>query len=444
MNFVLVNCQIVNEDSVQEGDIRIRDGRIAKIGKSLSAASDERTEDAQGRLVFPGLIDDQVHFRQPGLTHKADIASESRAAAAGGITSFMEMPNVVPPTLSMDKIEEKLAIASADACVNYAFYLGASNSNVADIASADAGRIAGVKIFMGSSTGNMLVDDEKILSEIFRAAPTLIALHCESTPRIDRNLALAQERYQDDIPARAHAEIRDAQACFDSSSLACELAKKTGARLHILHISDAQELQLFTSDDPTRKQITCEACAHHLLFDDSFYERMGMRLKANPAVKTRADRDALRRAVANGVIDVLATDHAPHLPSEKDLPYEKAAAGMPLAEYSLPAFLRLVSDGDLTYPQVARRGAHAVADIFQVRDRGYIREGYFADLVLVSECPAGAPLRPDVLSKCGWTPFTDDSFRHRIDASYVNGQCVWRDGVIDDSVRGMQLEFDRS
>ncbi len=439
MNFVLHNCRIVNEGEVREGDLRVRSGRIDKIGGSLSASAGETDIDAGGRLLFPGLIDDQVHFREPGLTHKADIATESRAAAAGGITSFMEMPNVRPPTLDMDKIREKCAIAADTARVNYAFYLGASTDNLSAIATADARQIAGVKIFMGASTGGMLVDDEAVLEKIFNAAPTLIAVHCESTPRINRNMENMAK--QTDIPASAHPQIRDVQACYESSSLAAALAKKTGARLHILHISTARELELFTDGEATQKSLTCEACAHHLLFDDSDYARLGMRLKTNPAVKTRADRDALRRAVASGRIDILATDHAPHLPAEKDLPYVEAAAGMPLAEYALPAFLELAADGDLTYPQIAARGAHVPADIFNVVARGYIREGYWADMVLVEDKPA--PVRDTVLSKCGWTPFAGRTFQHRIVTTFVNGECVWQDGKINDAVRGMPLEFDR-
>lgn len=443
MNFVLQNCRIVNEGEVREGDLRVRGGRIAQIGGALVAAADETVIDAGGRLLFPGLIDDQVHFREPGLTHKGDIASESRAAAAGGITSFMEMPNVVPPTLTMEKIADKRAIAAAHSRINYAFYLGASTSNLRDIAAADPRLIAGVKIFMGASTGGMLVDDEKILTEIFRAAPTLIATHCESSPRIRNNLAVAKKQYGDNIPATAHPQIRDAAACEESSSLACRLARQTGARLHILHISTAQELRLFAAGAAAQKQITCEACAHHLLFDDSIYATAAMRAKTNPAIKTRADRDALRQAVAAGVIDVLATDHAPHLPQEKDAAYENAAAGMPLVEYALPAFLRLAADGDLTYPQIATRAAHSVADIFAVKDRGYLREGYWADLTLVEEKPDGVPLRDSVLSKCGWTPFADDTFRHAVYATFVNGECVWQNGMINDSVRGAPLEFNR-
>ena len=383
---LITNCRLVNEGELREGDIRIQDGRIAAIGGALGALDNEAVYDAAGRLAFPGLIDDQVHFREPGLTHKANIASESRAAAAGGITSYMEMPNVSPPTLTMARLEDKRRVAARDSLTNYAFYLGAATDNIAAIAAADARRIAGIKIFMGASTGNLLVDDPDILAQIFAQAPTLIATHCENTARIKNRLKQAQADYGEDIPAAAHPVIRDDTACYESSALAIELARTHGARLHILHISTAKELPLFTPGFGD-KSITCEACAHHLLFDDSDYAALGMRLKCNPAIKTRADRDAIRQAVADGVIDVLATDHAPHLPREKDQPYTAAAAGLPLVEYALPAFLELVADGVLDYTDVARAGAHRVADIFAVEERGYLREGYWADICLVEEPP---------------------------------------------------------
>ena len=438
MHFVIQNCRIVNEGDIREGDVRIQNGRIAQIGGALNAPT---IINANGMLLLPGLIDDQVHFRQPGLTHKADIATESRAAAAGGITSFMDMPNVKPPTLDMQKIRDKCAIAAANSRINYAFYLGASANNINNIAAANPQQIAGIKIFMGASTGDMLVDDEKILTAIFNAAPTIIATHCEFTPYIKQNMTRFVRQHGNDIPAAAHPQIRDARACYESSSRAIAIAKNTGARLHILHISTARELTLFAPGNTADKQITCEACAHHLLFDDTDYATLGMRLKTNPAVKTRADQNALRQAVADGCIDVLATDHAPHLPSEKDLPYADAAAGMPLAEYALPAFLQLVTDGDLTYPQIAARAAHAPADIFAVKDRGYIREGYWADFTLTAN--KTTPARTTILSKCGWTPFANTTFAHTVYATFVNGECVWRDGQINDTIRGLPLEFNR-
>lgn len=442
---LLVNCRIVNEGAIREGDVRIANGRIEAIARAgtLSPRAGQVPTDVNGALLFPGLIDDQVHFREPGLTHKASIASESRAAAAGGITSYMEMPNVKPPTLTMPLLHEKRQVAAAQSLTNYAFYLGASNDNLADIKGADPRAIAGIKVFMGASTGNMLVDAPEVLAGIFAAAPTLIAVHCENTPRILARQQNMLQQHGDGIPAAMHPVIRDDVACYDSSALAIALAREHGARLHILHISTARELPLFAAGHGD-KQITCEACAHHLLFDDSDYERLGMRLKCNPAVKTRADREALRAAVADGTIDVLATDHAPHLPEEKDLPYAAAAAGLPLVEYALPAFLQLVSDGALGYADVARAGAHRVAELFAVRGRGYIREGYWADLALVEEAPDGdSGVRAQVLAKCGWMPFDGCRFSHRVARTYVNGHCVWQDGQIADQPRGMALEFER-
>ena len=436
-------CRIVGGETETEGDVRVRGGRIAAVAPSLSAAAGETVVEGRGRLLFPGLMDDQVHFREPGLTAKADIFSESRAAAAGGITSFMEMPNVIPPTLTMERLEDKRAIAAKHSLVNYGFYLGASRNNIADIAAADPRRIAGVKIFMGSSTGDMLVDDEKVLEKIFSESPTLIATHCESTPRILRRLEEAKKKFGGNIPAEAHPEIRDTEACYESSSRAVALAKKTGARLHILHITSARELSLFAPGDSSKKQITAEACVHHLLFDDRDYAALGMRLKANPAVKTAADKSALRAAVAEGRIDVLATDHAPHLLAEKELPYEKAAAGMPLAEYALPAFLELAAEGALTYSQIAHRAAAAVADMFAIADRGRIAEGCWADFVLVSRLPEGAPPRKKLLSKCGWTPFAARRFAHQVDATFVNGVLVWDGQAIQNAAAARPLEFNR-
>lgn len=439
---LLCNCRLVNEDEVRDGDVRIKNGRIDAVG-ALTPRSNETVIDANGRWLLPGLIDDQVHFREPGLTHKADIAAESRAAAAGGVTSYMEMPNVLPPTATMALLREKRAIAAACSPTNYAFYLGATNDNLEDVAAADPNLIAGIKIFMGASTGNLLVDDPQRLEKIFSVAPTLIAVHCENSARINARHADARARHNDAIPAREHAVIRDAAACYESSSLAIALAQKTGAHLHVLHITTAQELDLFSTTPLRDKKITAEACAHHLLFDDRDYDTLDMRLKCNPAVKTRNDRDALRDAVADGRIDVLATDHAPHLPEEKDLPYAQAAAGLPLVEYALPAFFELVADGALSAVAVARAGAHNVADIFAVRDRGYIREGYFADLVLLEETTPAAPPHRQVLSKCGWTPFENYRFRHRVWMTFVNGDCVYADGDVRDATRGMALEFAR-
>lgn len=443
---LLRECVLVNEGSERPADVRVRRGRIETIAAAggLSPRAGEAVVEGRGRWLLPGLIDDQVHFREPGLTHKATIASESRAAAAGGVTSYMEMPNVVPPTLSMARVEEKRRIAAATSAVNYAFYLGASNDNADEVAAADERRIAGVKVFMGASTGNMLVDAPEALERIFKCAPAIVATHCEDTPRIRRREAAARRKWGAAAPAAAHAVIRDAEACYRSSALAVELARRTEARLHVLHISTARELALFSAAPFARgeKRVTCEACAHHLLFCDDDYAAMGARLKCNPAVKSRADRAALRRAVAEGTIDVLATDHAPHLAAEKDLPLAAAAAGLPLVEYAMPAFLELAAGGGLAVADVALRGAHRVAELFDVCERGFVREGYWADLVLVEAVPPGeSGVRDAVLSRCGWTPFEGRRFAYRVAQTWVNGVCVWDGRAVCADKAGAALEF---
>lgn len=456
---LIQNAQIVNEGRVVAGDLRIRRGRIDAIAGSLAARPGEVVVDAAGRWLLPGLIDDQVHFRQPGMTHKADIFTESRAAAAGGITSYMEMPNVNPTTTTAARVAEKCGIAARDSLTNYAFYLGAATDNLEDIKTIDPTTIAGVKIFMGSSTGNLLVDDEARLETIFQHAPTIIATHCESNARVSTRLEAARREYGEDIPPHAHATIRDAEACYASSSQAVRLAKQTGARLHVLHITTARELALFEAGWRADKRITAEACVHHLLFTDADYDAFGMLLKCNPAVKTAADRDAVRAAVADGRIDVLATDHAPHLLAEKLQPYAAAAAGLPLAEYALPAFLELVADGVLPITTLVAAGAHRVAELFAVDARGFIREGYWADLVLVDATP---PPPRKLLSKCQWSPFVSESWRaaaqkqgtplakncgrvlrHSVWKTFVNGNCVWADNQLQDAPPARPLVFAR-
>ena len=438
---LLKNCRVVDDGRIFPADIRIRGGRVDAIAPSLSAKG-EKILDVGGRVVLPGLVDDQVHFRQPGLTQKADIASESRAAAAGGITSFMEMPNTNPPTLTAELLADKKRVAARDSRVNYGFYLGASVDNLEEIRRADPREIAGVKIFMGASTGGMLVDDETILRKIFAAAPCVIATHCENSRRIAANLQSAQERFGEDIPPEMHPRIRDETACYESSRLAVDLARETGARLHILHITTARELELFSPGPHSQKRITAEACVHHLYFDESDYATGGFRLKCNPAIKTRADRDAIRAAVREGRIDVVATDHAPHLLSEKGPRYADAAAGMPLAEFSLPVLLELESAGALTLPDIARTAARTPAEIFAVAERGRICEGFWADLAIVDDAPKTAR-DEEVLCKCGWTPFHGRNFRRSVWMTLVNGEIVWADGKINDNVRGKALEFRR-
>lgn len=440
---LIKNARIVNEGQITESDLLIRDGRIDRIASNINDAADQIIE-AAGQFLFPGCIDDQVHFREPGLTHKAEIATESRAAVAGGITSFMEMPNTVPNTLTQELLQEKYDRAAQCSPANYSFYMGASNENLEEVLKTDPQNICGIKVFMGSSTGNMLVDDEEVLSGIFENAPCLVATHCEKEEIVRANLAKYKEEYGEDIPIEYHPIIRSEEACYASSSLAVELAKKFGTRLHILHISTAKELSLFDSTKPLKeKKITAEACIHHLWFHDEDYKEKAQFIKWNPAVKTKADRDAIRAAVNSNAIDVLATDHAPHTLEEKNNLYTKAPSGGPLVQHALPAALEMVNQGAFTYEQIANKFAHAVADCFNIVERGYIREGYWADLVLVDSKPSPTVSKENVLYKCGWSPFEGISFGHTITHTFVNGQLAFREGELNDGVRGMRMSFDR-
>ncbi|GMU42959.1 MAG: dihydroorotase [Xanthomonadales bacterium] len=440
---LIVNARLVNEGRVFEADLRVRNGVIAEIGRALGARPDEQVFDAAGRTLLPGMIDDQVHFREPGLTHKGDIGTESRAAIAGGITSYMEMPNTSPWTGSMEMIGQKCARAAQSSLGNYAFYLGATNDNLADVARADEYGVAGIKVFMGASTGNMLVDDPDVLDAIFRDAPCLIATHCEDTPTIHANLARFRERHGEEIPPDAHPDIRSREACLKSTLLAIELAKRHDARLHVLHISTAEELELFAPGPPDGKRITAETCLHFLHFCREDYARKGNLIKCNPALKEASDRAALWQAVNDGRIDVLATDHAPHLLAEKSARYDRAAAGLPLVQYALPLVLERYHDGILDLSRIVEKIAHAPARIFGVRNRGYLREGYQADLVLVDLERGRVVRREDVLSRCGWSPFEGDRFRSTVAATWVNGHLAYRDGQIDDRILGQRLEFAR-
>lgn len=440
---LIVNARMVNEGRVFDGDLRIRDGLIDAIGSGLAAQADETVFDAAGRVLMPGMIDDQVHFREPGLTHKGDLATESRAAVAGGITSFMEMPNTSPWTGSASAVADKYERAARSAVANYAFYLGATNDNLEDIASADKRAIAGIKVFMGASTGNMLVDRIETLDAIFRDAPCLIATHCEDTPTININLAAAKARWGDAIPPDAHADIRSREACMKSTRLAIELARRHGSRLHVLHLTTAEELQLFEPGESLAKRITAETCLHFLHFDRRDYARKGNLIKCNPSIKESSDREAIIAAVKDGRIDVLATDHAPHLLSEKSEVYEKAAAGLPLVQFALPLVLERYFDGDLDLPLIASRIAHKPAQLYNVANRGFLREGYAADLVLVDLDKPQVVERAQILNRCGWSPFEGDRFRSSVAATFVNGHLVYRDGAIDDSQLGQRLVFDR-
>ena len=442
-DWLIKNAELVNEGRRFHADLRVKGGRIETIAGDLDARPGEHVVDAAGLWLLPGMIDDQVHFREPGLTHKADIAHESRACAAGGITSFMEMPNTKPPALDHGTLEAKYARAAETSAVNYAFYLGASNDNLEAIRSLDPMAAPGIKVFMGASTGNMLVDNPDVLDGIFRYAPTPIITHCEDTPMIDALHAKAREKYGDAIPAREHPLIRSREACIKSTRLAISLAKKHGSRLHVLHISTADELALFQPGPLKGKKITAETCVHFLHFDDRDYERLGFLIKCNPAIKTAADREAITRALAEGRIDVLATDHAPHLLEEKAQLYDKAPSGLPLVQFALQAALQRVFEGKLTLERVVEAVCHAPAQLFDVRERGYLREGYAADLVLVDPNKPHTVRREEVLSKCGWSPFEGETFHSSIAATFVNGRRVWDGSKVNDAVRGQRLAFTR-
>lgn len=442
-DWLIKNAELVNEGRRFHADLRVKNGRIEKIGDSLDAHPGEQVIDATGLWLLPGMIDDQVHFREPGLTHKADIAHESRACAAGGITSFMEMPNTKPPALDRESLEAKYSRAAEVSVVNYAFYMGASNDNLEAIRALDPKAAPGIKVFMGASTGNMLVDNPETLDAIFRDAPTPIITHCEDTPMIDANLAKAHEKYGDNIPPREHPLIRSREACIKSTRLAISLAQKHGTRLHVLHISTADELALFQPGPIKGKKITAETCVHFLHFSDEDYERQGFLIKCNPAVKTAADREAIIKAVAESRIDVLATDHAPHLLEEKAQLYDKAPSGLPLVQYALQAAIQRVTEGKLTLERVVEAVCHAPAQLFNVHERGYLREGYAADLTLVDPRKPHTVVREEVLSKCGWSPFEGYTFSSSIAMTFVNGQRVWDGTTVNDAVRGQRLTFDR-
>ena len=442
-SLLITNARMVNEGQVQEGDLLVVDGRIAQIGGAISAPGVE-VLDAAGQVLMPGMIDDQVHFREPGVTHKADIATESRAAIAGGITSFMEMPNTKPQTVTLDALEAKFALAAGRAWGNFAFYLGATNDNLDEIRGLGVNQTCGVKVFMGASTGNMLVDDPATLEHIFRDAPGLIATHCEDTPTIQANEQRYREQYGDQIPVRFHPMIRSEEACWKSSSFAVDLARRHGTRLHVLHLTTARELALFAPGPIGGKQITSEACVHHLYFSEADYERRGSFIKCNPAIKRAEDRAALRRALAEDRLDVIATDHAPHTLEEKqDTSYFDTPAGLPLVQHALAMALELVHDGDLSLPRLVHKVSHGPAELFRVHERGYLREGYWADLTLVDLDAPQRIERSQVLYKCGWSPLEGDVLRSRVRATVVNGELKYRDGEFFGDAGGMRLAFHR-
>lgn len=444
MNTYLIKAAtIVNEGQQIVADVLIKDGFIAKIGQNLSAPGAQEIN-AEGQYLLPGMIDDQVHFREPGLTHKADIFTESMAAVAGGITSFMEMPNTVPNTLTQELLADKYEIAAQTSLANYSFYMGASNDNIEEVLKTDPKNVCGIKVFMGSSTGNMLVDNEKTLEHIFSKAPILVATHCEDEATIRHNLAEFKAKYGDDLTIEMHPLIRSAEACYKSSSLAVELAKRYQTRLHILHISTAKEIALFDNTIPLKdKKITAEACVHHLWFNDKDYAQKGNFIKWNPAVKTEADQQGVLAGVLNDNIDVIATDHAPHTLAEKQQAYAQAPSGGPLVQHALPALLEMHLQGKISLEKIVEKTAHNLAICFDIEKRGYIREGYWADLVLVDLNDPWKVTKLNNFYKCGWSPFDGDTFKASITHTFVSGNLAYVKGKFTTDQIGKRLTFTR-
>jgi dihydroorotase len=443
MSSVLIrNARLVNEGREFDGDLLVSNGRIVKIARSIEGENAKVEIDANGQWLLPGMIDDQVHFREPGAPAKGSFSTESRAAVAGGITSFMDMPNTNPATLTLEALTDKKRRAAINSVANYGFHFGVSRDNLDTVAALNPCEVAGVKVFMGASTGNMLVDDPHILERLFAEVPTILLAHCEHTPSIDANAANLRELFGERIPPAAHPLIRNAEACYRSSSLAVELAQRHGTRLHVLHLTTARELALFEDKPQAQKRITAEVCLHHLLFDDRDYPSLGNLIKCNPAIKTQADRDALRAALNSNLLDVIGSDHAPHTWEEKQRPYTQAPSGLPLVQHALPALMELVADGILSITTLVAKTSHRVADLFAIPDRGYLREGYWADLVLVERQTLEVDRQP-ILSQCGWTPFAGRIFRHRVNATIVSGQIAWREGRVNEGCRGLALRFMR-
>jgi dihydroorotase len=441
-NYILKNGQIINEGKSFQGDLLIRNGIIERIDKQIDNTINANEIDAEGKLILPGCIDDQVHFREPGLTHKANIASESRAAVAGGITSFMEMPNTFPSAVTIEKLEEKYAIASQTSLANYSFYLGSTNFNIEEIKRVNPETICGVKIFMGSSTGDMLVDDPKALEDVFRYAPSIITTHCEDDPMIKENFQKYIKEYGEELPAKFHPLIRSEEACYKSSSYAVSLAKKYNSRLHILHISTAKEVELFRNDIPLEeKRITAEACVHHLWFTDKDYETKGNFIKWNPAVKTENDRTEIWQGVLDNRIDVIATDHAPHTLEEKNQLYAKAPSGGPLVQHALLAMLEKSKEGIISIERVVEKMAHAPAVLYRLQNRGFLREGYFADVVMVNPNQPHQVNKSNLLYKCGWSPFEGTTFSNSIERTFINGKIAFEIGSIIECGSGSRLSF---
>ncbi len=441
---LILNARVVNEDVIKESDVLVEGDRISLISDNLSGRKADHVLDAQGNYLLPGVIDDQVHFREPGLTHKATIYTESKAAVAGGVTSFMEMPNTIPQTLTQKLLEEKYEIAKGDSMANYSFYMGVSNDNIEEVLGTDRKSVCGLKIFMGSSTGNMLVDKEEVLERIFSSTDMLIATHCEDEEIIRSNTEKYIEKFGEDIPMSCHPLIRSVEACYKSSSYAVGLARKHGTRLHILHISTAKETELFQNDIPlTEKKITTEACIHHLWFDDTRYNDKGSLIKWNPAVKTASDRAAILAAVLDDRIDVIATDHAPHTVDEKNNKYLKAPSGGPLIQHSLVAMMDFYHSGKISLERIVAKMCHNPAVLFEVKGRGFIREGYYADLVLVNPNKGWTVSRENIMAKCGWSPFEGHEFQSSVTHTIVSGHLAYENGKFDETKKGERLTFDR-
>ena len=433
---------LVNEGMVSYKDVLIRNECIEQIGESLEPKINYKEINAAGKHLFPGVIDDQVHFREPGLTHKGEIYTEAKAAVAGGVTSFMEMPNVQPQTLTQTLLEGKYKIGRKKSLANYSFYMGASNENLEEVLKTDPRQVCGVKVFMGSSTGDMLVDDTQTLERIFSRVPMLIATHCEDEQTIRTNMAQALQKYGQEIPFEQHPIIRSAEACYLSSSRAVSLAKKHGTRLHVLHISTGKELALFNNDTPlSAKKITAEACIHHLWFSDEDYKQKGALIKWNPAVKTPKDRAQIWEGLLLNKIDVIATDHAPHTKAEKNQTYAHAPSGGPLIQHSLVAMLEFYHQGKISLEQIAEKMSHAVAVCYKVQQRGFIREGYFADLALVDLNLPWRVASENILAKCGWSPFEGSLFRSQVEKTFVSGHLAYDAGQFDEKIKGKRLSF---
>ena len=441
---LITNARLVNEGETRDADVLIVGERIENIGTGLQATVDARVLDAEGKILMPGMIDDQVHFREPGLTNKGDLATESAAAVAGGITSFMDMPNVNPQTTTRAALADKHELAAGRCRANYAFYLGATNRNIEEIKALEVNEGCGIKAFMGASTGDMLVDSEEALDLLFEHAPVIIVTHCEHSPTIRDNEARAKAEFGENVPMSEHPNIRSANACLLSSSQAVDLARRHEALLHVLHLTTAIEMGLFSKAHRSEKRITAEVCVHHLWFDDSRYKELGTRIKCNPAIKTAEDREALIKAVNEDRIDIIATDHAPHTISEKGKSYFKAPAGLPLVQHVLLCLFDMAHAGQLDYERIVDKTSHAVADIFGVIDRGYVREGYFADLVLVDTDRPYAVSSGNLLAKCHWSPFEGHTFRSSVDTTIVNGTIVYQNGMLTGEIAGKRLAFDRA